>query len=53
MYVWLASTEREVAEKSVLIKNMLEDIGGDGAGGDVIPVPNVRSGFAVAHHSPG
>ncbi len=33
-------TEREVAERSVLIKNMLEDIG-DGNNG-TIPIPNVR-----------
>ena len=31
--------EREVAERSILIKNLLEDIGDNG---DAIPIPNVR-----------
>lgn len=33
-------TEREVAERSILIKNMLEDIG-DQAMTEAIPIPNV------------
>jgi len=32
--------DREVAERSVLIKNLLEDLGADGA--EEIPIPNVR-----------
>ena len=32
--------EREVAERSILIKNLLEDIGDNG---DAIPIPNVCS----------
>lgn len=35
MYV---SLDREVAERSVLIKNMLEDLG---ESGEAIPIPNV------------
>lgn len=31
-------TEREVAERSILIKNMLEDLGDSG---EAIPIPNV------------
>ena len=31
--------EREVAERSILIKNLLEDLGSDGT--EAIPVPNV------------
>jgi S-phase kinase-associated protein 1 len=34
------SVEREVAERSILIKNLLEDIGDNG---DAIPIPNVRA----------
>ena len=34
-------SEREVAERSVLIKNMVEDLG-DGSFTDAIPIPNVR-----------
>ncbi|KAI9887672.1 MAG: hypothetical protein M1823_000536 [Watsoniomyces obsoletus] len=33
--------DREVAERSVLIKNMLEDIGDQGSG-EPIPIPNVN-----------
>lgn len=33
-------TEREVAERSILIKNMLEDVG-ESATADAIPIPNV------------
>jgi S-phase kinase-associated protein 1 len=38
------SVERDVAERSILIKNLLEDIGDNG---DAIPIPNVRT-FSVA-----
>ena len=34
------TVEREVAERSVLIKNMMEDIG-DQAVNEAIPIPNV------------
>lgn len=34
------TVEREVAERSILIKNLLEDLGGDNA--EAIPIPNVR-----------
>lgn len=40
-----AGTDRDVAERSVLIKNMMEDIG-EQAMTEAIPIPNVRS-----HHS--
>lgn len=33
--------DREVAERSILIKNLLEDLGGDND--EAIPIPNVRS----------
>ena len=33
--------EREVAERSILIKNMIEDMGEEVIS-DVIPIPNVR-----------
>jgi len=32
--------DREVAERSILIKNLLEDLGGEG--GEAIPIPNVN-----------
>ncbi|KAF2474331.1 E3 ubiquitin ligase SCF complex, Skp subunit [Lindgomyces ingoldianus] len=32
--------EREVAERSILIKNLLEDLGGES--GEAIPIPNVN-----------
>jgi hypothetical protein len=32
--------ERKVAERSILIKNLLEDLGGDTT--ESIPIPNVR-----------
>lgn len=35
-------TEREVAERSILIKNMMEDVG-DAATAEAIPIPNVCS----------
>ena len=34
-----AYSDRDVAERSVLIKNMLEDLGDSG---EAIPIPNVR-----------
>ncbi|KAF2868413.1 Skp1 family, dimerization domain-containing protein [Massariosphaeria phaeospora] len=34
--------EREVAERSILIKNLLEDLGGDNE--EAIPIPNVNEG---------
>ena len=33
-------TDRKVAERSILIKNLLEDLGADGS--EPIPIPNVR-----------
>ena len=36
----LCPAEREVAERSILIKNMMEDIG-DQTVGEAIPIPNV------------
>ena len=36
----MCTTEREVAERSILIKNMMEDIG-DQTIGEAIPIPNV------------
>jgi S-phase kinase-associated protein 1 len=33
--------ERKVAERSILIKNLLEDLGGES--NESIPIPNVRS----------
>lgn len=35
------SVERKVAERSILIKNLLEDLGGDNE--EAIPIPNVSS----------
>lgn len=32
--------DRQVAERSILIKNLLEDLGGDND--EAIPIPNVR-----------
>ncbi|KAK3322250.1 negative regulator sulfur controller-3 [Apodospora peruviana] len=34
--------ERCVAERSILIKNMLEDVGDEVVGNDAIPIPNVN-----------
>jgi len=34
------SVARPVAERSILIKNLLEDLGGDNE--EAIPIPNVR-----------
>ena len=36
--------DRQVAERSILIKNLLEDLGGDND--EAIPIPNV--GFAIS-----
>ena len=33
-------TERDIAERSILIKNLLEDLGVDNE--EAIPIPNVR-----------
>lgn len=35
------TVERKVAERSILIKNLLEDLGGDND--EAIPIPNVSS----------
>lgn len=37
--------ERKVAERSILIKNLLEDLGGDND--EAIPIPNVRDSPAT------
>jgi S-phase kinase-associated protein 1 len=34
------TVDRKVAERSILIKNLLEDLGGDNE--ESIPIPNVR-----------
>jgi S-phase kinase-associated protein 1 len=39
--------ERKVAERSILIKNLLEDLGGDN--NEAIPIPNVSSFTARIH----
>jgi S-phase kinase-associated protein 1 len=39
------AVERPVAERSILIKNLLEDLGGDSD--EAIPIPNVRLAFIV------
>jgi S-phase kinase-associated protein 1 len=39
------AVERPVAERSILIKNLLEDLGGDSD--EAIPIPNVRLTFIV------
>jgi S-phase kinase-associated protein 1 len=36
--------ERKVAERSILIKNLLEDLGGETS--EAIPIPNVRSSLS-------
>ena len=38
--------EKEVAERSILIKNMLEDIGDQNVG-ESIPIPNVQFQFIM------
>lgn len=40
-------TEREVAERSILIKNMLEDVGPE-ATTEAIPIPNVGHSEATS-----
>ena len=40
------SVEREVAERSILIKNMMEDIG-DQTVGEAIPIPNVSISYRL------
>jgi len=37
------TVDKEVAERSILIKNMLEDVGGD-VSDQAIPIPNVNEG---------
>lgn len=48
---YLFSTDREIAERSVLLKNMLEDLGDSG---EAIPIPNVSisSPFSNSPHRP-
>lgn len=41
-----AAIDRDVAERSVLIKNMMEDIG-EQAMTEAIPIPNVSSQYSV------
>ena len=43
----IGTTEREVAERSILIKNMMEDIG-DQTIGEAIPIPNVGRSHMLA-----
>lgn len=46
------STDRVVAERSMLIKNMLEDVGDEITQGNPIPIPNVcclKSLFVLDH----
>jgi S-phase kinase-associated protein 1 len=40
------AVERPVAERSILIKNLLEDLGGDSD--EAIPIPNVRLTLIIA-----
>jgi len=35
--------DRNVAERSMLIKNMLDDFGTEGTPSEAIPIPNVRT----------
>ena len=42
----MSGTDREVAERSVLIKNMMDDIG-EQAMTEAIPIPNVSSQHLV------
>lgn len=37
------TVDRQVAERSILIKNLLEDLGGDND--EAIPIPNVSTTF--------
>ena len=37
------TVDRQVAERSILIKNLLEDLGGDND--EAIPIPNVSATF--------
>jgi S-phase kinase-associated protein 1 len=41
--------ERKVAERSILIKNLLEDLGGDND--EAIPIPNVRRTHLSTHRA--
>lgn len=47
-----AFTEREVVERSVLIKHMMEDLG-DQPITEAIPIPNVRPLLAPLRRGPG
>lgn len=40
-------TARDIAERSILIKNLLEDLGGDNE--EPIPIPNVRTHYCPSH----
>ena len=42
------TVDREVAERSILIKNLLEDLGGDND--EAIPIPNVRAQRCAVFH---
>jgi S-phase kinase-associated protein 1 len=44
-------TDRDIAERSILIKNLLEDLGGDND--EAIPIPNVRLRACSSYQSPG
>ena len=39
----LTFADRVVAERSMLIKNMMEDLGDDAVGAQAVPIPNVSS----------
>ena len=41
-------TARDIAERSILIKNLLEDLGGDNE--EAIPIPNVRRSPSRSRH---
>lgn len=47
MLTVLSSLDRSVAERSLLIKNMLEDLG-DNVVSQIIPIPNVSPILAAA-----
>jgi len=44
--------DRKTAERSVLIKNMLEDMGVEGSPDEAIPINNVSSFLSVSFESP-
>ena len=43
-------TDRDIAERSILIKNLLEDLGGDNE--EAIPIPNVCTHCFRLTHQP-